>query len=82
MSSRGRICVLLVLQHFSDILLQIIKKSRCIRHKQGLFLNFGIPNIVMNDNSSNFTSIVTKELMGSLNIKKLVTAHYHPQAKH
>ena len=45
-----------------------------------IFLNFGIPNTVLSDNGPNFVSKVTKDLMSFLQINKLVTTPYHPQA--
>jgi transposase InsO family protein len=45
-----------------------------------LFLTFGIPKTLISDNGSNFVSNVTKDLMSFLNVEKLVTFPYHPQA--
>ena len=45
-----------------------------------IFLNFGVPNTVLSDNGPNFVSKVTKDLMSFLQINKLVTTPYHPQA--
>jgi transposase InsO family protein len=83
-SNRGHTCIISVIDHFSGFTFaKALKNQGAYATNKALaklFLKFGIPNKVISDNGSNFVSKVTKDLMSFLNIEKLVTSPYHPQA--
>ena len=76
--------MLSVIDHFTGFTFaKALKNQRAYTTTKALaklFLNFGIPTTVLSDNGSNFVSKLTKDLISFLNINKLVTSPYHPQA--
>ena len=83
-SNNGNTCVISVIDNFSGFTFaKPLKKQRAYTTSKALakiFLNFGIPNTVLSENGPNFVSKVTKDLISFLQINKLVTTPYHPQA--
>lgn len=77
-------CLLVVTDVFTKfILVQPFKQataSSLIKFlEQSIFLLFGVPQIVLTDNGSQFTSKVFKELLSHYGITHWLTPSYHPQ---
>lgn len=45
-----------------------------------VFACFGVPEVILTDNGSNFTAAVTEELLKSLNCSHITSTPYHPQS--
>ena len=83
-SDKGHTCVLSVIDHFSGFTFARPLKNRgayvTSKALAKIFLNFGIPNTILSKIGPNSVSKVTKDLLSFLQVNKLVTTPYHPQA--
>lgn len=82
---RGNEYILTVMDHYSRYVEAIpLPSQRAARVTRALvdevFSRHGIPEVVLTDQGRNFTSGVVQELCRKLNIKKVQTTAYHPEA--
>lgn len=84
-SGKGRFtCLLVVTDVFSKFIMvqpfrQATGSSLVEFLEQAIFLLFGVPEIVLTDNGSQFTSKVFASLLKQYGVKHWLTPSYHPQ---
>lgn len=84
-SKQGFCYILVVIDTFSKFVLlspmrRATSKSTITYLENDVFLLFGIPEVIISDNGSQFISAEFKRLCKSYGIKQWLTAAYHPQA--
>jgi len=84
-SRSGNIGIFIVLDHFSKyVFMKPVKKidsSVVIKYLENkLFLTFGVPEVILSDNGSQFRAKTFQKLMEQYGVKHTLTAVHSPQA--
>lgn len=83
-SKKGNTVLLVIADWFSKWVTLLPMRSAdssntCKLLEENIFLNFGVPRVIVSDNGKQFTSNLFKDLLNNYGVKHWFNAVYHPQ---